>query len=109
MQSRKCPSYLGELATFCFETKPKLRRLRPKGIPPITSNVAERRAAARVSMAELRRRKLKEFDYKAYRAGFSKRYISTNPSADVLNCLIYKTLMFDLEETERTLPPEFPT
>ena len=63
----------------------KLKRNRSKPIRPnrirskqVTLNVAERRAATRVSMSELRRRKLKEFDYEAYRADFAETYISTN-------------------------------
>ena len=34
--------------------------------------------AMRVSQSKLRRRKLEQFDYEAYRAVFAKRYISTN-------------------------------
>jgi hypothetical protein len=62
--------YPGQLPVFRFETEPKSKLNRTK------LNVAERRAAARVSMSKLRRRKLKEFDYQAYKAAFAKRYVS---------------------------------
>jgi hypothetical protein len=76
------PLHPGQLPPFRFETetKPKSKPIRPNRIrsKQVRLNVAERRAATRVSMSELRRRKLKEFDYEAYRADFAKRYISTN-------------------------------
>ena len=76
------PLHPGQLPPFCFETetKPKSKPIRPNRIrsKQVRLTVAERRAATRVSMSELLRRKLKEFDYEAYRADFAKRYISTN-------------------------------
>ena len=101
------PLHPGQLPPFRFETetKPKSKPIRPNRIrsKQVRLNVAERRAATRVSMSELRRRKLKEFDYEAYRADFAKRYISTN--------LIHWYLDLqhthdDLEENERDWPPQ---
>ena len=66
MSSKWLP-YPGQLPVFRFETVSK-------------SNVAKQkhRVANRASMIKLRRRRLEEFDYEAYRADFSKRYISIN-------------------------------
>ena len=80
------PLYPGQLPPFRFETetKPKSKRIRLKQIRPnrirskqVRLNVAERRAAMRVSMSTLRRRKLQQFDYEAYRADFAKRCVFT--------------------------------
>ena len=69
--------YPGQLTVFRFETEPKSKpkRIRQKRMRP---NIAERRAATRVSMSTLRRRKLQQFDYEAYRTDFANRYVSTN-------------------------------
>ena len=73
MPPRKRPLYPGELTTFRIETSAESKRLRLKRSSP---NVPERRAAARVSMSKLRRRKLEEFDYEVYGAAFAKRCVS---------------------------------
>jgi hypothetical protein len=69
--------YPGQLPVFCFEMEPKPKRTRisPEAIRP---NIAKRRAAKRVSMSTLRRRKFQQFSYEPYRADFAKRYVSTN-------------------------------
>ena len=72
--SSKRPLYPGQLPVFRFEMKPKPKRIRPKQTRP---NVAEHRAATRISMSTLRRRKLQQFDYETYRADFAKRYVFT--------------------------------
>ena len=69
MSPKRLP-YPGQLPVFRFESGPKRKKVR--------LNVAERRAASRVSMSRLRRQKLKEFDYEAYQAAFVKRYVSAN-------------------------------
>jgi hypothetical protein len=88
--------YPGQLPAFRFE-----KRIRP--------NVAERRAASRISMSTLRRRKLEQFDYEAYRADFAKRYIFTMSSTDALAFSIYNTLMITWKKTSETGLQIFPT
>ena len=87
--------YPGQLPAFRFE-----KRIRP--------NIAERRAAMRVSMSKLRRRKLEQFDYEAYRAVFAKRYISTNVIRWYFSLLDLQHTHDDLEENERNWPPNLP-
>ena len=99
--------YPGQLPAFRFESKPKPKRIRPKQIRPnrirpkqIRLNVEERRDAIRDSVSRLRRQKVREFDYEAYRAAFAKGYVSTNSP-----CLYFRLLDLqhghdDLEEDE---------
>ena len=106
------PLHPGQLPPFRFETetKPKSKPIRPNRIrsKQVRLNVAERRAATRVSVSELRRRKLKEFDYEAYRADFAKRYISTNLIHWYFRLLDLQHTHDDLEENERDWPPQLP-
>lgn len=63
--SPRRPPYPGQLPVFRFKTLLK----------PIRQNIAEYRAVKRISMSNLRKRRLQEFDYEAYRAEFEKRYM----------------------------------
>jgi hypothetical protein len=83
MSPRYLP-YPGQLPAFRFESEPKPKQIRPKQVRPnrirpkqVRLNVAERRAAMRVSMSTLRRQKLQQFDYEAYQANFANRYTFT--------------------------------
>ena len=98
--------YPGQLPVFRFESEPKLKRIRPKQVRP---NVAERRAASRVSMSTSRRRKLQQFDYDTYRAGFAKRYVSTMSSTDALAFSTYNTLTMIWRKMSETGLQTFPT
>jgi hypothetical protein len=93
--------YPGQLPAFRFETepKPKPTRIRPDAI---RSNIAKRRMAKRAWMSTPRRRKLQQFNYEAYRAGFAKRYVSTMSSTDALAFSIYNTLMMTWKKTSET-------
>ena len=73
MSPKRLP-YPGQLPVFRFDSESKSKRIWSKQVRP---NVAERRAAMRVSMSTLRRRKQQQFDYEAYRADFAKRYVFT--------------------------------
>ena len=70
--SPKRPLYPGQLPAFRFESEMTTKRNR------IRSGLEKHRAATRISMTTLRRRKLKEFDYEMYQATFAERYVSTN-------------------------------
>ena len=99
IMSSKRPLYPGQLPVFRFEIKPKPKRIRPKQTRP---NVAKHRAAIRISMSTLRRRKLQQFDYETYRADFAKRYVSTMSSTDTLAYSIYNILMTTWKKTSET-------
>ena len=53
-------------------------------------------------MSTLRRRKLQQFDYEAYRADFAKGYVSTMSSTDALAFSTYNTLMMTWKKPSET-------
>jgi hypothetical protein len=104
--SPKRPLYPGQLPVFRFEIKPKPKRIRSKQTRP---NVAKHRAAIRISMSTLRRRKLQQFDYETYRTDFAKRYVSTISSTDALAFSAYSILMMTWKKTSEIGLQTFPT
>ena len=108
--------YPGQLPVFRFEMEPKPKpnlksKPKPKRIrsEPIRPNIAERTAAKRISMSTLRRRQVQQFDYEAYRAAFTKRYISTISSTDALVSSAYNTLTTIWKSLNETGFQTFPT
>ena len=104
--SSKRPLYPGQLPAFRFENETETKANTTRATRP---NVAEHRAATRISMSTLRRRKLQQFDYETFRADFAKGYVSTMPSADALAFSTYNTLMMTWKNSSETGLRTFPT